>query len=93
MGQKMEFPILLKYKYHYTYAKTCKEKNIYARVLRKDLTGKAFKVLLIDENGKMHGRHYDRKVNYTSEDLEKYKCVEPPQKIAEIVEELKQIWL
>lgn len=89
----MDFPVLLKYKRSYVYAKKVKEKDIYALVLRKESAFKTYKVLLINENGKEHGRHYDRVVYYDDEIFEKCQCLNPPLKVEEAVNELKQIWM
>lgn len=57
---KIKLPAVCKYTYPYVYNKKVKEKLLYALLLEYSPVKNVYYANLFEQNGKLHGRHYDR---------------------------------
>lgn len=64
-----KLPIICKFTYPYKYRGMLKEKILYALLLEYSADRKAYYANLIKENGKTHGRHYDRWLNWDKDTI------------------------
>lgn len=65
-------PLVCKYKHSYTYKKKSKEMSLYALIIEYNPERMAYYAILIKENGRLHGRHYNRWLPWNDETIIKY---------------------
>ena len=72
-GKNMDkLPVVCKYTYSYKYNKKVKEKPLYALLLEYSPVQNAYYANLFEQNGKLHGRYYDRWLNWDEDTIVKY---------------------
>lgn len=67
-----KLPVVCKFTYSYKYNKKFKEKTLYALLTEYSPVQNAYYANLFEENGKLHGRHYDRWLNWDEDTIVKY---------------------
>ena len=67
-----KLPLVCKYTYPYIYGGKIKEKILYALLLEYNPSKNAYYANLFEQNGKQHGRHYDKWVNWDEDTIIKY---------------------
>lgn len=66
-----ELPLVCKFTYSYTYRKRMREKPLYALLLEYNHIQKAYYANLIESNGTLHGRHYDKWLKWDEQTIDK----------------------
>lgn len=64
-----ELPLVCKFMYSYKYNGRLKERPMYVLFIEHSLLENAYYVNLIETNGTLHGRHYDRWFKWSEEDV------------------------
>lgn len=72
MDMNINMPLVCKIIYPYTYNKKVKEKPLYVLLFEYSPLQKAYYANFFEQNGKFHGRHYDRWLDWDENTILKY---------------------
>lgn len=89
-----ELPLVCKYTRNYFYRGSYKEKPIYAVLLEYNSRTKCYYANLINENGTLFGRHYDRWLDWDDEVISSHQVSMEhlPKKVLKTVTEQVEVF-